>query len=204
MSLGGKQTTTKKIDPALEAQAKQNLDMARQVGQLGFVPYTGATVAGLQPDQIAAIQNTNAGLSAFGLGTAPVPQGGDLSPYATYQAALAQMAPGQRKFIESMFINPMTGAAPKRTFEPKKPPPAAPKAEEKKSKKSGRSNALAAGRRATESSGPRYISLRDMVDGGGAGKPGSSFSGGPLSGALNRRGVRPVAARPSTPIGKGR
>lgn len=198
MSLGGKTTTTKKIDPALEAQAKQNMEMARQVGQLGFVPYTGATVAGLQPDQIAAMENTNAGLSAFGLGTAPVPQGGDLSPYETYQAALSQMAPGQRAFIESMFINPLTGAAPTNAMQPA-PVPAA-SAASSRSGSSGRNNAIAAGRAAgaTSAGGAGFTSLRDMFDGGGAGKSGSTFSGGPLSNALNRRGVQPVAARPTT------
>ena len=109
MSLGGKTTQTQTIDPDLKAAALSNLAMAKRVSQLGFVPYKGATVAGLQPAQIAAMQNTNAGLDAFGLGTSAVPTGGDLSPYGIYQEQLAQMAPGQRAFIESMFINPMTG-----------------------------------------------------------------------------------------------
>lgn len=112
MSLGGKTKTTQSIDPDLKAAALANLDMARRISQLGFVPYKGATVAGLQPAQIAAMQNTNAGLEAFGLGGSPIPTAGDLSPYGIYQEQLAQMAPGQRAFIESMFINPMTGAAP--------------------------------------------------------------------------------------------
>jgi hypothetical protein len=112
MSLGGKTTQTQSIDPDLKAAALGQLDMARRVGQLGFVPYKGATVAGLQPAQIAAMQNLNTGLEAFGLGTSAVPTGGDLSPYGIYQQQLAQMAPGQRAFIESMFINPMTGAMP--------------------------------------------------------------------------------------------
>lgn len=109
MSLGGKTTQTNTIDPDLKKAALENLQMAQKVGQLGFVPYQGATVAGLQPGQISAIQNTNAGLSAFGLSPSAVPTGGDMSPYAIYQQQLAQMAPGQRAFIDSMFINPMTG-----------------------------------------------------------------------------------------------
>lgn len=112
MSLGGKTTQTQSIDPDLKAAALANLQMAQKVGQLGFVPYQGATVAGLQPAQIAAMQNTNTGLEAFGLGGSPIPAAGDLSPYAIYQQQLAQMAPGQRAFIDSMFINPLTGAAP--------------------------------------------------------------------------------------------
>ena len=112
MSLGGKTKETQQIDPALRDAALAQLDMARRAGQLGFVPYKGDTVAGFQPAQIAAMQNTNAGLEAFGLGTSAVPTGGNLSPYGIYQEQLAQMAPGQRAFIESMFINPMTGAMP--------------------------------------------------------------------------------------------
>ena len=37
-----------------------------------------------------------------------------------------------------------------------------------------------------------YISLLDMFDGGGAGASGSEFKGGPVSGLLNRLGVRPA------------
>ena len=107
MSLGGKTTTS--IDPDLKAAALQQLQMAQRVGQLGFVPYKGATVAGLQPGQLAAMQNMNAGLDAFGFGGTPMPTGADLSPYPIYQEQLAMMAPGQRDFINSMFIDPMTG-----------------------------------------------------------------------------------------------
>lgn len=124
MSLGGKQTETQSIDPDLKRAALANLEMAKKVGQLGFVPYTGATVAGMQPAQIAAMQGTNMGAEAFGLPTSAIPTGGDLSPYAMYQEALANMAPAQRAFIESMFINPTTGAAPTMTFGAQ--PPAAP------------------------------------------------------------------------------
>ena len=127
MSLGGKTTETSTIDPDLKAASLAQLDMARSVGQLGFVPYKGATVAGMQPGQIAAMQNMNAGLDAFGFGGTPLPAAGDLSPYAMYQEQLAQMAPGQRAFIDSMFINPMTGAAPTMQFgaQTMAPPPAA-------------------------------------------------------------------------------
>jgi len=116
MSLGGKTTTTSSIDPDLKAAALANMQMAQRVGQLGFVPYKGATVAGMQPAQIAAAQNLNTGLKAFGLGGSPVPTGGDLSPYGIYQQQLAAMDPGQRAFIESMFIDRMTGAAPGMQF----------------------------------------------------------------------------------------
>lgn len=154
MSLGGKTTETQQIDPALRDAALAQLDMARAVGQLGFTPYKGATVAGMQPGQIAAIQNTNAGLDAFGLNMGAVPTAGDLSPYAIYQEQLAQMAPGQRAFIDSMFINPMTGAAPTLTFGPQSYYNAAQEEEaderERRSgDRDGRSNAGTGGRSTT-------------------------------------------------------
>lgn len=127
MSLGGKQTQTQSIDPALRAAALENLALAKQVGQLGFVPYTEATVAGLSPSQLAARQNTNMGAEAFGLTPAAAPMTGDLSPYQIYQTALSNMAPGQRAFIESMFINPMTGAGPTAAFMQPPAPPQAPR-----------------------------------------------------------------------------
>lgn len=114
MSLGGKTTTTggTTIDPALKAAALENLAMAKKIGQLGYVPYTGDTVAGMQPGQISAIQSGNLGANAFGLPEMAVPTGQNLNPYAAYTDALANIPAGQRAFIESMFINPQTGAAP--------------------------------------------------------------------------------------------
>ena len=37
----------------------------------------------------------------------------------------------------------------------------------------------------------RFLGLMDMIDGGGMGRSGSEFEGGPLSGLLNALGVRP-------------
>ena len=198
MSFGGKTKETQQIDPALRDAALAQLDMARAVGQLGFVPYKGDTVAGFQPGQIAAMQNTNAGLDAFGLGTAAVPTGGDLSPYAIYQQQLAQMDPGQREFIQSMFINPMTGAAPTRTFGPQTyyNAPQNTSGNNQRSGGGGRDG----GGAGTTSSGSRsggYTSVRDMFDGGGPGRSGSTFSGGPVSDRLNRAGINPVSPRDS-------
>ena len=198
MSLGGKTTEKQQIDPALRDAALAQLDMARAVGQLGFVPYKGDTVAGFQPGQIAAMQNTNAGLDAFGLGTAAVPTGGDLSPYAIYQQQLAQMDPGQREFIQSMFINPMTGAAPTRTFGPQTyyNAPQNTSGNNQRSGGGGRDG----GGAGTTSSGSRsggYTGVRDMFDGGGPGRSGSTFSGGPASDRLNRAGINPASPRDS-------
>lgn len=37
-----------------------------------------------------------------------------------------------------------------------------------------------------------YLGLIDMLDGGGAGRSGDTFEGGPLSGFLNSLGIRPM------------
>lgn len=49
----------------------------------------------------------------------------------------------------------------------------------------------------------KFLGLLDMLDGGGAGRSGQAFEGGPLSGLMNALGVRPMghqerleAARP--------
>lgn len=204
MSLGGKTKETQQIDPALRDAALAQLDMARRVGQLGPVPYKGATVAGLQPAQIAAMQNTNAGLEAFGLGGSPIPAGGDLSPYAIYEQQLAQMAPGQRAFIESMFINPMTGAMPAMGGGAAAPatPAQAAAAVAMMRERGGRDGY---GGAASSGAGGGYNSFRDMIDGGGPGRSGTSFSGGGrVSAAANRAGISPAEGRGKNAGGSGR
>ncbi len=38
----------------------------------------------------------------------------------------------------------------------------------------------------------RFLGLMDMIDGGGMGRSGQTFEGGPLSGFLNALGIRPA------------
>lgn len=193
MSLGGK--TTSSIDPDLKAAALQQLEMARQIGQLGFVPYKGATVAGFQPGQIAAAQNLNTGLEAFGFAPSPALSGADLSPYPIYQEQLAQMAPGQRAFINSMFIDPMTGAAPTMQFGPQAAANAAGGQSSTSSGNGGDRGGMGTASVGTGAGGG-YNSIRDMFDGGGPGRSGSTFSGGGrISAAANRAGINPVEGR---------
>lgn len=202
MSLGGKTTETKQIDPDLKAAALRQLATAEQVGRLGFVPYQGATVAGLQPGQIAAMQNTNAGLEAFGLGGSPIPAAGDLSPYAMYQEQLAKMAPGQRAFIDAMFINPMTGqmqAMPYGSGNAVAPGQMAAAAAAMR--EGGGREGVATGARGTSA----YNSMRDMIDGGGPGRSGKTFSGGGrMSGVANAAGISPAEGRGKNASGPGR
>lgn len=48
-----------------------------------------------------------------------------------------------------------------------------------------------------------YKGFRDRIDGGGPGKSGSTFSGGPLAGIGNALGIKPVAPRADKPMGGG-
>mgnify|MGYP006908309471 CR=1 FL=1 len=47
----------------------------------------------------------------------------------------------------------------------------------------------------TDASGNKVSALRDMFDGGGAGRYGDTFEGAPISGLLNNLGVRPHGYR---------
>lgn len=200
MSLGGKKTQTTSIDPQLKAAALENLAMAKKIGQLGPIAYTGDTVAGMQPGQVAAIQSGNLGANAFGLPEMAVPTGANLNPYAAYEAALSRIPAGQRAFIESMFINPLTGAAPTMTY--------GNTAQNNQSAKGGQNNMTSGGNyrspyyneqetgkytsSPSRTSGTGYTSVRDMYDGGGQGRSGATFSGGPLSNAANKAGISPA------------
>jgi hypothetical protein len=186
MSLGGKNTTTTSIDPALKDAAMANLASAQRIGQLGFVPYTEATVAGMQPGQISAMGSTNLGAEAFGLPQTAIPTGGDLSPYQIYQTALSNMAPGQRAFIESMFINPLTGAAPTMQFGMQPAGGGAggggggrlavDMADNRRGGNTAADRIAAGGGRASSKAGG-YTGIKDMTDGGGPGKSGAKYSG---------------------------
>lgn len=207
MSLGGKTTTSNKIDPDLKKAALENLAMAKKIGQLGYVPYRGDTVAGMQPGQIAAIQSGNMGANAFGLPEMAVPTGENLNPYAAYEAALAAIPPGQRAFIESMFINQQTGAAPTMTYGTERKGAAAPANQTAAQTLidritggggGGGGGGYTPGTGGGADSGMaanRYTGLRDMINGGGPGASGSTFQGGPLSAFLNSPRVSPVRAR---------
>lgn len=50
---------------------------------------------------------------------------------------------------------------------------------------------------------PKYKDLRDLLDGGGPGKSGSTFSGGPMASIGNAMGIRPLAPKPASPSGGG-
>jgi hypothetical protein len=144
MGGGGKggqstQETVVKLPPEIEKAAKQNLKIADEVSKIGYVPYSGPTVAAFTPNQRAAMQNTSNAAAAFGMGNAqgmanpavsgggtaqvdpytglamdPTLTGGVLgySPKGIYDSAKAAIPEAQRQMIDSFVMNPNTGAAP--------------------------------------------------------------------------------------------
>ena len=132
-------TSTTQLDPILRQAAIENLNLANEVGSLGYIPYQGPTVAGFSQPQVSAMQNTDAAARAFGLPggsvlgqsiasggqptsvagfnygqSVPGMGGNAYSPYQAYMAALQNIPQGQADFIKQFFIDPTTGAAPTR------------------------------------------------------------------------------------------
>ena len=120
MSLGGKQTSTQSMPPWMQAAAQDNIARAADISRIGYVPYQGPDVAALTPQQIAAMNNTNATAQAFGMG------GGDLalpqatqyaggvsgySSYPMYQNAVNAIDPEQRGQIDGLFGAPVVEPA---------------------------------------------------------------------------------------------
>jgi len=129
---GGSQTSTVQIPGYIEDAAKANLARADEISKIGYTPYYGPDVAALTPMQEAAMQNTAAAASAFGLG-APTGQGVTGMPAATeyaggirgyssaplYEQSLEQLAanrPGQYNALMAPFLNPATGEGPSAPF----------------------------------------------------------------------------------------
>ena len=121
------QTTAIEIPQWLQEAAQRNLSRADQVSQIGYTPYYGPDVAAMTPMQIAAMQNTGAAASAFGLPTVADPMAGmptaqtfaggvqGYSSAPLFQQSLEALrvnAPGQYAAIQSLFVDPRTGAAP--------------------------------------------------------------------------------------------
>ena len=204
---GGSTTSTVKIPAWLEQAAQANIRRAEDVAALGNVPYYGPDVAAMTPMQIAAGQGINTAAGAFGLGTndlsmgMPAPQtfAGGVQGYSSgglYDQALRELqmrSPAQYNAITGMFINPQTGATPL-SFGQNVPAmvqgaPAAPLSYGDVGGGGGGGGGLAFG---TPVSGTGFTSLRDMFDGGGQGRSGTTFSGGPLSNVANKVGISPA------------
>ena len=134
MSKGGTTSGSTEIPAWLENAAIENINKARDVSQIGYVPYYGPDVAAFSPMQQQSMQSTGNAASAFGLAPqgfdamAGMPQAqtfaGGLQGYSSaplYEQSLDKLfanAPAQYNAINSMFIDPFTGAAAKNNYTP--------------------------------------------------------------------------------------
>ena len=64
---GGSTTQAQQMPKFLEDAAKYNIDMAKQAGKIGYMPYYGPDVAALTPQQEQAIQTNFIGQQAYGM-----------------------------------------------------------------------------------------------------------------------------------------
>ena len=129
MSKGGTTSGSTEIPAWLENAAIENINKARDVSQIGYVPYYGPDVAAFSPMQQQSMQSTGNAASAFGLAPqgfdamAGMPQAqtfaGGLQGYSSaplYEQSLDKLfanAPAQYRAMSDMFIDPFTGAAPR-------------------------------------------------------------------------------------------
>ena len=132
MSKGGTTSGSTEIPAWLESAAIENINKARDVSQIGYVPYYGPDVAAFSPMQQQSMQSTGNAASAFGLAPqgfnamAGMPQAqtfaGGVQGYSSaplYEQSLDKLfanAPAQYRAMNSMFIDPFTGAAPRNAY----------------------------------------------------------------------------------------
>jgi len=131
MSKGGSTTNSTEIPAWLESAAIENINKARGVSDIGYVPYYGADVAAFSPMQQQSMQSTGNAASAFGL----APQGfnamsglpqqqtfaGGVQGYSSaplYNQALDELydnAPAQYNALNAQFMDPFSGSSSQRT-----------------------------------------------------------------------------------------
>jgi hypothetical protein len=202
---GSSKTTSASTVPAWVSQAQQDaLARAQSASHIGNVGYYGPDVAAMTPSQTAAMQGTNMAASAFGQPTVDVTAGmptatnyGGMNAYSSgagYDAALAELKarfPGQFDAIMAQFVNPVTGAMPAGYSQTQMGMPVQAPASPIQDRSSG---GYTGGNDSSSAkiSGTGYTSFRDMFDGGGQGRSGSTFSGGLLSGKANKAGFSPM------------
>ena len=192
---GGSTSTEVSIPAWLEDAAKSGLARGTQAAGIGYVPYRGPDVAALTPMQEAAMANTSAASSAFGLGASPLPGAGmpaaqtfaggvrgyssaplydqavnelQMRDPAQYAKLMAPFSGGGQFGITSM---PM-GGAPQSYGQPMREGPPQGSASSRNTKFDTYSTKADTAARAKASGPPTrqqagYSSVRDMFDGGG-------------------------------------
>lgn len=122
--MGGTTTSSNKVPKYIEQGGMEAIDRARGVADMGYVPYIGPDVAAPGQGTLAAWANQDAAANAFGM-AAPTSTGLEGLPMANnggvqgfssfpgYKAALGNLEseyPGLYAYLQSMMINPVTGA----------------------------------------------------------------------------------------------
>jgi hypothetical protein len=198
---GGSQTSEVTVPQYIEDAARANLNRAGDVANIGPIRYEGPDVAAYSPMQMAAARGLSDTASAFGVagggmsdqdlrGGMPEPtefaggvRGYSSAPmYDESMAAFKERSPGQYDFINSLFIDPVTGEIGSR---------AGPQAPVSQGVGLGTTNYGGGGSggpslaeeaiaraRASQTAGGGYTSFSDMFDRGGPGVKGGDFSGG--------------------------
>ena len=126
---GGSTTSTVEVPEYIEEAARRNLAKAEGISQIGFTPYYGPDVAAFTPFQQAGFQQTADVAGAFGMATptsqrdimggmgAPTQYANGVMGYSSaplYEQSLAELErrrPAQKAYIDSFFIDPVTGQA---------------------------------------------------------------------------------------------
>jgi hypothetical protein len=125
---GGSQTSEVTVPQYIEDAARANLNRAGDVANIGPIRYEGPDVAAYSPMQMAAARGLSDTASAFGVagggmsdqdlrGGMPEPtefaggvRGYSSAPmYDESMAAFKERSPGQYDFINSLFVDPVTG-----------------------------------------------------------------------------------------------
>lgn len=121
MAKGGSKDQQVTLPKFYETALQQQIGMAGDASQTGYVPYYGPEVAAFTPMQNAAFQNTNQAAGAFGMNQAtmnmPQPEtfAGGIQGYSSapmYNEAVAAHAaanPAQAEQLGSFTMNPVTG-----------------------------------------------------------------------------------------------
>lgn len=118
------QATTQTIPPEVTAANAAMLERGQKLADLGYIPYMGVDVAGINPAERAAMENVGQMASAFGLAAPAVSQisapevtmGGmtGYSSFPMYEGALERFRetrPDQYgAFAEALGYDPLTGA----------------------------------------------------------------------------------------------
>ena len=123
-----KSTTKTELPPWLEDSVRTGMGIGEEKAKMGYVPYTGPDVAALDQQQVQSMQAGSDMASMFGLGPKtdvsagiPKPQqfAGGISGYSSMplyeeaQQGLADKYPGLKKYLDSFFIDPVSGKLPK-------------------------------------------------------------------------------------------